>query len=343
VNLTLEALGWNASLEKSFNELRAGRWEPGRVAVEDKHFFTVFTADGELLCQVSGKLFHESASPSGLPKVGDWVALAPVPGERKAVIHRVLSRRTKLSRKVAGRETEEQILAANLDMVFMVQGLDRTVNPALLQRHLAMVLSGGAKPAVVLNKADLCDDVDGAIEAVRKLIADAPVMAASARTGQGVKALAGLIGPGVTVGFIGPSGAGKSSLINRIYGEEVQATTEVRERDAKGRHTTTWRELIVLPNGGLVIDTPGMREFQMWKAGEGARDAFPEIEALAAQCHFRECSHTAEKRCAVRDAVSRGELSAARLDDYFKLKLEFGRIEKKVRDRHSGAGSFRRD
>ena len=185
----------------------------------------------------------------------------------------MLPRRTKLSRKVTGRETEEQVLVTNVDIAFVVQALDRSFNLALLQRHLAMVVEGGVKPVVVLNKADLCDDVLAKLAAVEPVAADAPVVAVSAKTGRAIDRLTQLILPRETMVFIGASGVGKSSLINQIYGEEVQATMEVRESDAKGRHMTSWRELIVLPNGGLVIDTPGMREFQMWLAGEGGLEA----------------------------------------------------------------------
>jgi ribosome biogenesis GTPase len=324
----LESLGWNEALERSFAGLRQRKLEPGRVAVEDKHHYVVFTAGGVLIGKVTGRLLHEAASVAQLPKVGDWVACLPVPNEEgKAQILQVLPRRTKLSRKVAGRETVEQVLVANVDIAFVVQALDRSFNPATLQRHLAMVIEGGVKPVIVLNKADLCDDILAKLAAVERVANEAPVIAVSARTGQAMDSLTQLVRPGETIVFVGASGVGKSSLINHIYGDEVQATTEVREGDAKGRHTTSWRELIVLPNGGLVIDTPGMREFQMWLAGEAGQGVFADIEELAVACHFRDCSHTVEKRCAVRAAVEQGALARERYESFVKLKRELSFLE----------------
>jgi ribosome biogenesis GTPase len=282
----------------------------------------VFHESDPLIGKISGKLLHDAASPAELPKVGDWVAFKALPNEDKATIHHVLPRRTKLSRKVPGRETEEQVLVTNTDVAFVVQALDRSFNPALIQRHLAMVVEGGVKPVVVLNKADLCDDILAKLATVERISGDTPVIAVSAKTGRAMDSLTQLVRSGQTVVFIGASGVGKSTLINFIYGEDVLPTTEVRESDAKGRHTTTWRELIVLPGGGLVIDTPGMREFQMWLSGETGQDAFADVEEIGVRCHFRSCSHTTEKRCAVMEAVESGALSRERYESYLKLKRE---------------------
>jgi ribosome biogenesis GTPase / thiamine phosphate phosphatase len=319
---TLETLGWNESLEKSFAPRRQLGFEPGRVAVEDKHHYVVLTGKGALTGKVAGRFLHQARTPADLPKVGDWVAFTVVAREDKAIIHQVLPRRTKLSRKITGRETEEQVLVANVEIAFLVQALDASFNPGLLQRHLVMVAEGGVKPVVVLNKADICDDILAKLATVERIARQVPVIAVSARTGQAMDSLTQLIRPGETIAFIGASGVGKSSLINHLYGEEIQATMEVRERDAKGRHTTTWRELIVLPKGGLVIDTPGMRELQMWLAGQAGREAFADIEELALKCHFRNCSHMAETRCAVREALKQGALPRERYESYLKLKRE---------------------
>jgi len=324
--MDLASLGWNSTMEESLARFRARGWVPGRVAVEDKHRFVVLAEEGELSASVAGKLLHETRSSAELPKVGDWVAVSIVPNEDKAVIHAVLPRRTQLARKVPGREIEEQVLVANIDVAFVVQALDLSFNVRRLERFLVMALEGGSRPVVVLNKTDLCDDVEARLADAQSAAGAAPVVGVSAKTGGGMKALKEFILPAETVVFVGSSGVGKSSLINRLYGEEVQATIEVRESDAKGRHTTTSREMILLPNGGLVIDTPGLREFHMWVASEGLEIAFPEIEELAVRCHFRDCSHTGEKRCAVLEALERGAISRERYDSHLKLKRELDQL-----------------
>jgi ribosome biogenesis GTPase len=330
--MELASLGWDSSWEQSFAEFHDRGWRPARVAVEDKHQFVVLGEDGELAGQVAGKLLHETSSRASLPKVGDWVAVSVSQDEAKAMIHAVLPRRTKLVRKVSGRDIEEQVLAANIDIAFVVEAIDQTFNKRRLERFLVMALEGGARPVVVLNKADLCRDPDAMVAEAKAAASAAPVLEVSARTGRGLNRLRECVRPAETSVFVGPSGVGKSSLINRLYGEEIQATIEVRESDAKGRHTTTWRELILLPNGGLVIDTPGLREFQMWVAGSGITQTFPEIDELAVRCHFRNCSHTVERRCAVQDAVDSGNLSRERYESYLKLRREIDYLsEEKAR------------
>jgi ribosome biogenesis GTPase len=340
---SLEVLGWNDQLEKSFAAFRAQGFHAGRVAVEDKHHYVVFAPRGPFLSQVTGKFLHESINRAELPKVGDWVVFAIVEKEAsKALIRHVLPRRTKLSRKVAGRQNEEQVLVTNVDIAFIVQAVDVSFNPALLQRHLATAIESGVKPVVVLNKADLCDDVLEKLATVEHFAGDTPVIAVSAKTGRAMDSLRQLVRPGETIVFLGPSGVGKSSLINQLCGDDVQATAEVRESDAKGRHTTTWRELIALPGGGLVIDTPGMREFHMWLAGETGREAFADVEELAVRCHFRSCGHTVEKRCAVLEAVAKGELAQERYESYLKLKRELEFLAKATREKSSSREQRRR-
>ena len=328
-DLSLSRLGWDADWETAFAPHRERGWRAGRVAVQDKHHYVLFAEDGELMAQIAGKLFHGLKSDAALPKVGDWVAFKPtMPGEQKAVIQAVLPRRTRLGRKIPGRETEEQVLVTNIDLAFVVIALDETFNPRLLERFLLMVIEGGARPVVVLNKTDVCDDLDAHVEEARRCAGDAPVVAVSAKTRRAMKSVLEFIEPATTVVFIGASGVGKSTLINRLYGEAIQPTAEVRESDSKGRHTTTWRELIVLPNGGLVVDTPGMREFQLWMAGEGIHEAFPDIELLALKCRFRECRHDKEKDCAVRAALASGALAQERFDNFLKLRRELEFLEK---------------
>lgn len=319
----LTKLGWNAERDEQFAPHLARGFIPARVAVEDKHFYRVWTVDAELSAQITGKAMHEARGDhSKLPKVGDWVAIKLVPNEEKAAIQAVLPRRTQIVRKTSGRDSAAQILATNIETVFLVTAADSTFNAARLERMLVMAHESGARPVVILNKIDLCDDLDAKLAEATRVAGDALVLAACALTGRGVKKVGALIKSGDTVVFIGTSGVGKSSLINRLYGEDLQATVEVRTQDAKGRHTTSWREMIFLPQGGVVIDTPGMREFHIWAAGEGAKETFPEIEALAPRCHFRDCTHTKEKNCAVLAALTAGTLARERYDSFVKLQRE---------------------
>jgi ribosome biogenesis GTPase len=326
--MNLRALGWDQARETEFAPLRASGLEPARVATEDKHHFGVLTDNGDyLVARVPGRFQHRVKRSSEFPKVGDWVAVSRVPGEEKALVEQVLARRTWLSRKEAGREVEEQLLVTNVDVVFIVQPLDDQFKPGLMQRQLVMAREGGAQPLILLNKADLCPDVEQRQAVANEMSGGAPVLVVSAKTRRGLPQLRDWLKPTQTVVFIGASGVGKSSLINRLYGDEVQATTEVRESDAKGRHTTTWREMIALPSGALVIDTPGMRELQMWLADEGVHEAFPDIEELATRCHFRDCSHSHEKRCAVQEALASGQLARDRYERFLRLQRELAFLE----------------
>lgn len=328
----LQDLGWDTHWDAAFAPHRHAGLSPARVALEDKHAFSIVTESGESPARIAGRLHHQAASPADLPKVGDWVAVRRKPGESRAVIHHVLPRRTSLTRKVPGREAAPQVLATNIDLAFVVQALDNTFNLRRLERFLVMIHEGGARAAVLLNKADLADSTQSLLEQTRAIAGDTPVLAVSAKTRRGLGEIRALLAPGQTCVFVGTSGVGKSSLINRLYGEAVQATLEVREHDDKGRHTTTWRELILLPGGGLVIDTPGMREFHMWLADAGLDDAFPDIAELALQCHFRACSHTREPRCAVRQALENGSLSADRFASFTKLRHELDYLAEERRE-----------
>ena len=320
--MDLALLGWDSFFADAFTEHRARGWEPARVATEDKHHYTVVGEAGDVIAVIAGKLHHTRGSNTALPKVGDWVAVARQPGEAKAVIHAVLPRRTTLTRKTTGREVRAQVLATNIDLAFIVAALDETFNLRRLERFLVMVHEGGARPVVVLNKADLCADVEARHAGARQAVGDTPIVIVSAKTRKGIGQLNEFIRPGSTVVFIGTSGVGKSSLINRLNGEATQPTLEVRASDAKGRHATTWRELIPLPNGGLVIDTPGMREFHMWVAGEGLDEAFPDLLALSASCKFRDCAHQDEPACAVKTAVAAGHVPRDRYQSFLKLQRE---------------------
>ncbi len=330
--MRLQELGWNASFEAAFAEFREAGLESGRVAVEDKHHYLVFTASGELSAQVAGKVLHRAASTAELPKVGDWVTMLLLPAEKKGVIQHILPRQTALSRKTPGRDLDEQILAANVDVIFSVQSLDR-FNPRLLERQLVMAHESGARPVVILNKADLETDTSEKLAEASHAAGQVPVIVTSAKTGRAIDALREYLRAGITAVFIGPSGVGKSSLINRLYGKEIQATIEVRERDSKGRHTTAWRELIVLPQGGVVIDTPGLRELDLWRTEEGMRGTFADIEEFAAHCRFRDCTHINEKDCGVKAALAEGRLPEDRYQSYLKLQRETACLEQAQQQR----------
>jgi ribosome biogenesis GTPase len=329
----ISQLGWNDHWDHAFESFRSQGFHPARVAVEDKHHYQLFADAGVFTGKVTGKFRSQTRTQADFPKVGDWVAFKPRPAEERSQIHAILPRATQLARKRKGRETSEQVLVTNVDVAFIVHGLDRHLNVRLIERFLVMTREGRVRPVALLNKTDLDSHSTDKADELQRALGDVPVFPTCARTGRGLEALAPYIQPGRTVVFMGSSGVGKSSLINRLYGEEIQATADVREGDAKGRHTTTWREMILLPNGGLVIDTPGMREFHMWMSGEGIHEAFPEIEALSLKCHFNDCTHTREKRCAVKTAVEAGQLSETRYQSFLKLQRELEFLEDAHRHR----------
>jgi ribosome biogenesis GTPase len=317
----LEALGWNPFFDAHWNRRQAGDEVPARVAEESKDLYRLYVTSGEYLAEVSGRLRYLALGREELPAVGDWVAAALRPDEGRATIHAVLPRRTVLVRKAPGRETSAQVVAANVDTVFVTTSLNRDLNPRRLERYLALVWESGARPVVLLNKADLCADAESVRAEVAGAAAGAAVLAVSARTGEGLGALAPYLAPGATLALVGSSGVGKSTLINRLLGEERLAVRAVRDDD-RGRHATTFRQLVRLPGGALLVDTPGMRELGLWDAAEGLGHAFEDVEALARHCRFRDCRHADEPGCAVRAATQAGNLPADRLENYRKLERE---------------------
>jgi len=322
--MDLRLPGWNAHWRDLFEPYVSQRLTPGRVVAEHRDAYRIETEHGERAGALAGRLRHHATRRSELPAVGDFVAvrLAEVAGP--SVIDAVLPRRTALVRRAAGDRPDDQIIAANLDIVFVMLGLDHDFNVRRVERYLAAVWESGANPVVLLNKSDLCDDLDARVDALQRVAMGVGIHVVSALTADGIGALQPYLQEGLTVGVVGSSGAGKSTLLNRLLGRDVQATSDVREHDSRGRHTTTHRELFVLPGGGIVIDTPGMREFQLSSAGEvsGVESVFADIEALAAQCRFGDCAHAREPGCAVREAVARGHLDADRLASYEKLLKE---------------------
>lgn len=323
----LRELGWDEGWSASFAAIAQPGLIAGRVVAADRRMYDVWTAEGEQRAEAAGRMMFRKASMAELPKTGDWVALTPAQGDGQAVIHHVLPRRTCLSRKAAGHVVSEQVLAANVDVLFVVQSLDSDFNLRRLDRYLAMAWEGGVRPVVVLNKADLCTDVASKVRAVAATAGAAAVIAISAASGE-VEALRALLRKGLTFALLGSSGVGKSTIINTLAGEEIQATFAVSEKDGAGRHTTTRRQLLVMPGGALLIDTPGMRELALWSADDGLAETFADIEELAAQCHFSDCTHRREKRCAVRAAVAAGRISEDRYDSYMKLQDEAAMLDR---------------
>jgi ribosome biogenesis GTPase / thiamine phosphate phosphatase len=321
--MALTELGWHAGLDAAFRSFAAAGFEPARVAVAYGATFRVYTQDGEELADLAGRLRHEATGRRDLPAVGDWVAVkrTTIEGGR-ATIHGVVPRKSLFSRKAAGDETTEQIVAANVDTVFLVTGLDRDFNLRRIERYLVMSWESGASPVIVLNKADLADDVDQRRDEVRAIALGVPILVMSARERTGLEQLDEYLQAGQTIAVLGSSGVGKSTLINRLLGEDRLRTNEVRDSDQRGRHTTTHRELVRLPGGALLIDTPGMRELQLWSADTGVAEAFDDIAVLGRDCHFADCAHETEPRCAVKQAVAEGRLDAARLASYHKLQKE---------------------
>jgi ribosome biogenesis GTPase len=310
VNLT--NIGFNFYFEEQFEKYRSQGYHVGRVALEHKHVYRVYTELGELLSEISGKMRHQSIAREDYPAVGDWVIISPRVEEEKATIHAVLTRKSKFSRKVAGTTTEEQIIATNIDTVFLVIALNHDFNVRRIERYLIMAWESGATPVIILSKADLCINIDERIKEVESVAIGVPIHVISSEQNVGLDKLAPYMKQGHTVALLGSSGVGKSTLINRMYGQEIQKVKEVREGDDRGRHTTTHRELILLPNGGILIDTPGMREFQLWESGDSFSNTFEDVETLAKHCFFVDCQHQKEPKCAILQALTEGSLEQSR-------------------------------
>lgn len=323
--MTLAELGWHDAQAHAFAAHAAAGLEPARVVCElRRNFYAVHTAAGEVLAECRSGFFHRARTPEQFPAVGDWVAVRRRPDTTRVDLETVLPRRTKFSRRAAGTEEIEQIIAANIDTVFLVSGLDQNLNPRRVQRFLVAARESGADPVVILNKADVCPDADAMRRDIMALVPGVPVYITCATTRKGLKALAAAYAlPGRTLAFVGSSGVGKSSLINSLLRDpDALPTAEVREKDSKGRHTTARRELLSTPTGALVIDTPGMRELQLWGVEDGVGEAFADIAELALRCRFSDCRHGTEPGCAVRAALATGALLPARLEAYLKLKAE---------------------
>jgi ribosome biogenesis GTPase len=327
----LQALGWTARFEELFAPYRREGLTPARVGMEHTHIYRVLTGRDEWLARVAGRLRHHASGRADFPTVGDWVAVEPATSG-DARIKAVLPRTSRFSRRAAGDATEEQVVAANIDTVFLVGGLDHDFNPRRLERYLVVAWESGATPVIVLNKADLVDHPQIPADEVRALAPGVDVHAVSTRQPETLAPLQAYLTTGRTGALLGMSGVGKSTIVNRLVGHDLLRTTEVRESDSRGRHTSSNRQLVQLPGGGLLIDTPGMRELQLWDAG-GLTDTFADVATLAEQCRFRDCRHGEEPGCAVTGAVAAGELPGSRLESFRKLAAEREHAERQRDER----------
>ncbi len=315
--INLKSIGWGPYFEEALKEF-PDDCHPGRISARYKNSYRILTANGEVIGTISGKMHHRKSYPA----VGDWVLVSQWDDGKKATIEEILPRKTKVSRNISGKGIEEQVIVANVDSIFIVTSLNKDFNLKRLERYLAIVHESGAKPIIVLNKADLCSDIPEKRKQLEALSGDVPIHVVSALDKSGIDRLLSYLGDGKTVALLGSSGVGKSTLINAISGEDTLKVQEVREADDRGRHTTTHRELYMLKNGGMVIDNPGMREIQLLNVNDGLKETFSDIEELGALCKFKDCKHVTEPKCAVKKAVEEGTLPIERLESYNKLKRE---------------------
>jgi ribosome biogenesis GTPase len=332
--MTLESLGWDENLQRAFQPW-AGKpdVEPGRVLIEFNYICRVWCAGGEIEAVRSGRIAHRATSRGELPAVGDWVVVRKRPHEDRGAIVAALPRRSWFSRRMAGQVTGEQVVAANVDVVFVVMALDTDFSVRRLERYLLLARESHASPVVVLTKPDVCADVPARVAEVSAVTGGIPVHVVNPKLDQGLDVVAGYLPAGTTGALLGSSGVGKSTIINRLVGRDVQKTRDIRASDSKGRHTTSHRELVFLPNGAFIIDTPGMRELQLWDVNEAVSETFDDIAVLASGCRFTDCRHRDEPRCAVKTAVEEGRLPAARLDSYLKLQDELGCLARQQDER----------
>lgn len=331
----LSSYGWSETLQNDFAPFAAQGLAPARVIVQQRNLYRLVTDTGEIEGRISGRFAHEAAAlhedGGGYPVTGDWVAVE-LKGDAAVIAH-VLPRKTAFTRMAAGTAKDMQVVAANVDMALLAASLNADLNLRRLERYLATTYESGAAPVFLLTKADACDEVDALVASVEEIAFGAPVLAVSVRTGQGLEALSALLAPGKTAVLLGSSGVGKSTLVNALAGTERMATKEIREDDAHGRHTTTHRELILLPSGALILDTPGMRELALWDSEAGVAAAFAEttaqVDELADGCRFRDCAHDREPGCAVQAALADGTLDAERWRSFQKLRREVAHTVRK--------------
>lgn len=337
--MILNKLGWNKKYEKEFNKINKEGYLPSRIVREEKGSYYVRYEKGECIAQVSGKLRYNAKKISNFPSVGDWVAIKLINNGEKAIIYELMTRKSSFTRKspvsggrknrdVYGRKitfggaTEEQVIAANIDIIFLVMSLDDNFNLRRLERYLLIAWNSGAKPIIFLNKTDMCNDLEDKLRKVEDIAKGVKIHCISALNEEGIDELKKYISEGKTIGLFGSSGVGKSTIINCLVGYNKLLTGVVREGDNKGRHTTIWRELVMIPTGGILIDTPGMRELQVWSEKEDLNELFKDIKELESQCKFNDCSHSKEPGCAIKKALEDGTLDRKRYDNYLIMQLE---------------------
>lgn len=327
--MKLSKYGWNEKLEQDFKKYYELGMSPGRVFLENKNVYKVYTEIGEIEGKVSGKFQYETVGKDEFPGVGDWVAVAVREEEKSGTIHEVLKRSSCFSRKTVGAITEAQVIASNFNYVFIVTSLNLNFNLRRIERYLTIALNSGGIPVIILSKADLCENVEEKIQEVRDIAFGVEVYAISSLNGEGINDLLNLLQSGLTAAVVGSSGVGKSTLLNKLAGKNLMETSEIREEDSKGKHTTTKRQLFLLPSGGIIIDTPGTRELGLWDTKESFSDVFNDIEELSTQCKFRDCKHENEPGCNVKAALQSGILDEKRFESYKKLLRENIYIENK--------------
>lgn len=326
--MSLNELGWNSFFQSHWDASPGRSHVPARVIGEQRGAYRLASESGEMVAELGGGLRYRATGRAELPAVGDWVAVE-IRSEGRAKIHRVLPRKSKFSRNAAGDQVSEQVVAANIDTIFLITSLNTDLKLRRIERYLSMVWESGASPVILLNKTDLAGNVTESTSQVGDIAIGVPVHAISAKTGEGIEALGTYLGVGQTVAFLGSSGVGKSTLVNRLLGAEVQLVREIRESDERGQHTTTSRRILKMEGGGLLMDTPGMRELQLWDTESGIDQTFEDVLEFALGCRFTDCEHESEPGCAVRQALADGVLQVERFDSYMKLRKEASFLNRK--------------